>query len=63
MTCIARIATFIAAEDEKRTSDNGGYNVHPADSPSSRAIARTIITVENRSIWYDQRLRRGDEKS
>lgn len=41
MTCKASIAIFMADEEENLASDRGGYRVHPALSPSSRATDKT----------------------
>lgn len=63
MMCNARIATFIEDDDEKRASDRGGYIVHPAFNPSSRATDRTTSCDDNTNKYRDARLSLGDAKS
>ena len=49
ITCKANIPIFTLALELNLASLNGGYNVHPAESPSSRAIDNTTSMLDNSS--------------
>lgn len=63
MMCNANMAMFIDDDDENLASDNGGYIVHPAFSPSSRATDNTTSCDDRSNKYNDAKLSLGDAKS